>query len=70
MLLEVPHWDPSVRAGPALLLGNNRRRTPGEERQIYPRRKLESMHISWIPGFQISSKLTFPVIRDIPVIRG
>ena len=63
MLLEVPQWDPSVRAGLALSLGmaiggaRQRRKTNLEARN--PRRKPESIHISWIPGFQISLHALF-----------
>ena len=63
MLLEVPHWDPSVRAGLALLLGmiigGARQAKKDKSGSRNPRRKAESIHISWNPGFQISSPALF-----------
>jgi hypothetical protein len=63
MLLEVPHWDPSVRAGLALLLGmiigGARQAKKDKSEARNPRRKPETTHISWVPGFQISLQALF-----------
>ncbi len=63
MLLEVPQRDPSVRAGLAsslgMTIGGARQAKKDKSGSRNPRRKPESIHISWIPGFQISLQALF-----------
>ena len=75
MLLEVPHWDPSVRAGLALLRGMiiGGARQAKKDKIWEPGIHEGNLNACTFPGFLVSSfpcKLSFPVIRDILVIRG